>query len=179
MASHQKFMIQETDKQFVRANILSTMVNAPNVLQTQLGGALGVVLSEDHPHKWTSFITDLLPFLNSSEALFINVGLAGLRELVKVYRYGYLYLCSIIGTIDRLQNRWKTVSDRAPLTKTIKSTFPQLLVIANGLLVAPMEHHEAALMLKNAIKIYYGTIEVRNYIHTLFSWRLKMVLIIV
>jgi hypothetical protein len=65
------------------------MVHTPGVLQTQLSGALSVILSEDHPHKWTSFVTDLLPFITSSEAISINVGLVGLRELVKVYRYQY------------------------------------------------------------------------------------------
>lgn len=55
-------------------------------VRVQLAASLNSILNNDFPEHWPDFINELEAFLTSDDIRAVYVGLAALREVVKVYQ---------------------------------------------------------------------------------------------
>ncbi|KAF9586016.1 hypothetical protein BGW38_010410 [Lunasporangiospora selenospora] len=130
--------ISDGDKDAIKSNILQLIAAAPAVVRTQLVTVLGVILSNDFPTKFPGYLAQVQTLLQSQDPKIVFVGLLGLKEVLRVYKF--------------------KIEDREPLDEIIANFFPAIQQIGAGLITA--NNVEAAEMLKIIFKCYHYTIQV-------------------
>ncbi|KAG9323012.1 hypothetical protein KVV02_008080 [Mortierella alpina] len=129
--------ISESDKDTIKGSILQLLAAAPTVVRTQLITVLGVILANDFPSKFPSYLSQVQTLLQSQDPKMVYIGLLALKELTRVYKF--------------------KVSDRENVEEIIATFFPAIQQIGTGLVSA--NNVEAAEMLKIIFKCYHHTIQ--------------------
>ncbi|KAG0306184.1 hypothetical protein BGZ98_002842 [Dissophora globulifera] len=129
--------ISPSDKEAIKGNILQLLASTPAVVRTQLLTVLGVILSNDFPANYPSYLGLVQNLLQSQEPKTVFVGLLALKELTRVYKF--------------------KVSEREHVEEIIAAFFPIIQQIGSGLVNA--NNVEAAEMLKIIFKCYHHTIQ--------------------
>ncbi|KAJ1679814.1 Nonsense-mediated mRNA decay protein 5, partial [Spiromyces aspiralis] len=105
--------ISNEDQAFLKREILSLLVHAPNAIQVQLTSSLNCVLATDFPEKWPEFIHQVVQLIQSANSQAVYTGLISLLEVIKVYRF-------------------RSLKRRGPLTEIVEVVFPQLQKVAEA-----------------------------------------------
>mmetsp|Transcript_46986 Transcript_46986/g.69588 ORF Transcript_46986/g.69588 Transcript_46986/m.69588 type:complete len:1060 (+) Transcript_46986:78-3257(+) len=144
-------VLSDEDKTVVKKGLVDTLLNEPDKsIRDLLAETLHTAAVHDYPENWP----DLLPLLlntiraegaiessapnTAEQALRVHNALLALRKLVKRYEY-------------------KSKEQRGPLNEIVTQSFPLLLPLSQRL-STPEEHSlEAALMLKQMLKIFWSS----------------------
>ena len=135
-------LLKEEDKEQVKVNLIQALLSEPQKsIQDLLAETLHYIAIYDFPQKWPSLLPTLQHFIQQtdpSQALQIHNALVALRKVCKRYEY-------------------KAKEERGPLNAIVDQFFPYLLPLAQRL-VSPQENSlEAALTLKQILKIFWSS----------------------
>ncbi|QEL59803.1 hypothetical protein CJJ09_001889 [Candidozyma auris] len=69
-----EYLLFNDDVQYIKSEILNTMIKLPNNLQIQLGETISIIAESDFPHNWPNLIDDLVAKL-SPDDFVLNKGI--------------------------------------------------------------------------------------------------------
>lgn len=132
--------IDQDEKPLIRDRIMFTMVKLEKNLSNQLIPALTVIVNNDYPDSWPTFLDTILQLLSDSNNIrSIYVGILGFSELCRTFR-------------------WKKNEQRSHiLDQLINNYFPSLLNLAKMFTNDPSAHdnsYEAGEIVKLVLKCY-------------------------
>lgn len=137
-------LLSKEDKAQVRQGLIAGLLEEPEKSVRDLfAETLHSILVHDFPDHWPDLIPTLLGTIQqaanqSSQGLRVHNALVALRKVCKRYEY-------------------KSKEHRGPLNEIVKQSFPLLLPLAQRL-SQPDEHSlEAAMMLKQILKIFWSS----------------------
>ncbi|KAL3944079.1 MAG: hypothetical protein SGBAC_001863 [Bacillariaceae sp.] len=137
-------LLDEEDKARIRPGLVAALLaEAEKSLRDLLAETLHTIVIHDFPQNWPDLIPALLSTIQQgandpSQALRVHNSLLALRKVCKRYEY-------------------KSKDQRGPLNEIVNQAFPLLLPLAQRL-SAPEEHAlEAAMMLKQILKIFWSS----------------------
>lgn len=136
-------VLSEEDKNLVRTNLVEgLMAEHEKSVRDLLAETLHSIAIHDFPDKWPALVPTLLNMISQSndpaKALAVHNALLALRKVCKRYEY-------------------KSKDQRGPLNDIVTKSFPMLLPLAQRL-SDPNEHSlEAAMMLKQILKIFWSS----------------------
>jgi len=139
-------LVPEGEKELVKKNLVDALLQEPEKsVRDLLAETLHSIAISDYPGLWPDLTGRLLNVIKqegecstASEALRVHNALLALRKLCKRYEY-------------------KSKSERNPLNEIVNEAFPLLLPLGQRL-SSPNEHSlEAALMLKQILKIFWSS----------------------
>ena len=136
-------MLNEQDKQSVRINLVEALLSEPEKsIRDLMAETVHSISIHDYPQQWPNLLPTLLQTISQSndpsQALRVHNALLALRKVCKRYEY-------------------KAKDQRGPLNDIVSQCFPLLLPLAQRL-CDPNEHSlEAALMLKQILKIFWSS----------------------
>ncbi len=138
----QPVLLSDTDKEQVKVVLLEALLAEPEKsVQDLMAETLHHIAIHDFPSKWPSLLPTLLQNIQQadpSQALRIHNSLVALRKVCKRYEY-------------------KAREERGPLNQVVDQFFPLLLPLAQRL-INPNEHSlEAAMTLKQILKIFWSS----------------------
>ena len=138
-------LLKEPDKLQVKNYILEVLLAEPEKsVQDLLAETIFHIVKSDFPHQWPSLITTILQTVQQSDlptqGLRVHNALVALRKICKRYEY-------------------KHKKDRGPLDQIADQFFPLLLPLAQRLNDLNEHSLEAALTLKQILKIFYASTE--------------------
>lgn len=82
--------INDTEKEQIKALVVSMMLSTPPKIQSQLSEALAMISKHDFPKKWGSLLPELVASLkNASDYSVINGVLQTVNSIFKQFRYLY------------------------------------------------------------------------------------------
>ena len=137
-------LLDEDDKGIIRPGLVAALLEEPEKsLRDLLAETLHTIVIHDFPQNWPGLIPTLLGTVQQgandpSQALRVHNALLALRKVCKRYEY-------------------KSKEQRGPLNEIVMQSFPLLLPLAQRLSL-PDEHSlEAAMMLKQILKIFWSS----------------------
>jgi len=137
-------LLDDEDKGIIRPGLVAALLDEPEKsLRDLLAETLHTIVIHDFPQNWPSLIPTLLATIQQGandpgQALRVHNALLALRKVCKRYEY-------------------KSKEQRGPLNEIVRQSFPLLLPLAQRLSV-PEEHSlEAAMMLKQILKIFWSS----------------------
>lgn len=136
-------VLTEEDKMSVKNALLDALLNEhEKSVRDLLAETLHSISLHDYPERWPNLLPSLLNVIQQgndvSQALRVHNALLALRKICKRYEY-------------------KSKDQRGPLNDIVSQSFPLLLPLAQRL-SNPNEHSlEAALMLKQILKIFWSS----------------------
>lgn len=136
-------LLDEGDKAGLRTNLVEALLAEPEKsVRDLLAETLHSMAIHDFPDKWPNLLPTLLQQISlssdGSQALRVHNALLALRKICKRYEY-------------------KSKEQRGPLNDIVLQSFPLLLPLAQRL-SDPNEHSlEAAMMLKQILKIFWSS----------------------
>lgn len=141
----EKVLLKEADKLQVKNYILEVLLAEPEKsVQDLLAETIFHIVKSDFPHQWPTLIPIILQTVQQSDlatqGLRVHNALVALRKICKRFEY-------------------KNKKERGPLDQIADQFFPLLLPLAQRL-NDPNEHSlEAAMTLKQILKIFYASTE--------------------
>jgi len=78
--------LAEGDRNTIKVNIVSLMLNSPDVILKQLMEAISIISETDYPAKWETLLPELLQKLSSPDRKTINGILNTVHSIFKKYR---------------------------------------------------------------------------------------------
>jgi len=137
-------LLDEEDKGRIRPGLVAALLDEPEKsLRDLLAETLHTIVIHDFPQNWPDLIPSLLQTIqhganDPSQGLRVHNALLALRKVCKRYEY-------------------KSKEQRGPLNEIVARSFPLLLPLAQRLSI-PEEHSlEAAMMLKQILKIFWSS----------------------
>jgi len=136
-------LMDEEDKATIRSNLIEALMEEPEKsIRDLMAETVHSIAVHDFPDKWPHLLPSLLNQISMnadpSQALRVHNALLALRKVCKRYEY-------------------KSREQRGPLNEIVQASFPLLLPLAQRL-SAPDQHSlEAALMLKQILKIFWSS----------------------
>jgi hypothetical protein len=137
-------LLDEEDKAKIRPGLVAALLaEAEKSLRDLIAETLHTIVIHDFPQNWPDLIPTLLQTIQAgandpAQGLRVHNALLALRKVCKRYEY-------------------KSKDQRGPLNEIVKQAFPLLLPLAQRLSV-PEEHSlEAAMMLKQILKIFWSS----------------------
>jgi hypothetical protein len=137
-------LLDDDDKGKIRPGLVTALLDEPEKsLRDLLAETLHTIVIHDFPQNWPDLIPALLTTIqqganDATQALRVHNALLALRKVCKRYEY-------------------KSKEQRGPLNEIVMQSFPLLLPLAQRLSV-PEEHSlEAAMMLKQILKIFWSS----------------------
>jgi len=137
-------LLLDGDKGKIRPGLISALLEEPEKsLRDLLAETLHTIVIHDFPQNWPDLIPTLLTTIQQgandpSQGLRVHNALLALRKVCKRYEY-------------------KSKEQRGPLNEIVMQSFPLLLPLAQ-VLSQPEEHSlEAAMMLKQILKIFWSS----------------------
>jgi hypothetical protein len=137
-------LLDDEEKGNIRPGLIAALLDEPEKsLRDLLAETLHTIVIHDFPQNWPNLIPSLLSTVQQgmndpSQALRVHNALLALRKVCKRYEY-------------------KSKEQRGPLNEIVIQAFPLLLPLAQRLAV-PEEHSlEAAMMLKQILKIFWSS----------------------
>jgi hypothetical protein len=136
-------VLASDDKDLVRTNLVDAlMAEHEKSVRDLLAETLHSIAVHDFPDQWPQLVPTLLNMISqsmdASKALAVHNALLALRKVCKRYEY-------------------KSRDQRGPLNEIVHKAFPMLLPLAQRL-SDPNEHSlEAAMMLKQILKIFWSS----------------------
>ena len=137
-------LLDDEDKGRIRPGLLAALLaEAEKSLRDLFAETLHTIVIHDFPQNWPELIPTLLQAIqhganDPSQALTVHNALLALRKVCKRYEY-------------------KSKDQRGPLNEIVKQSFPLLLPLGQRLSL-PEEHSlEAAMMLKQILKIFWSS----------------------
>lgn len=136
-------VLSEADKEAVKTLLVDALLTEhEKSVRDILAETLHSIAVEDFPERWPTLFPTLMNVINSgndpSQALHVHNALLALRKICKRYEY-------------------KAKELRGPLDDIVTQTFPVLLPLAQGLCDPNQHSLEAALMLKQILKIFWSS----------------------
>jgi len=137
-------LLDEEDKAHIRPGLIAALLDEPEKSLRDLHAeTLHTIVIHDFPQNWPALIPTLLNTVQQgandpSQGLRVHNSLLALRKVCKRYEY-------------------KSKEQRGPLNEIVAQSFPLLLPLGQRLSV-PEEHSlEAAMMLKQILKIFWSS----------------------
>ncbi len=136
-------LIPDDDKDFVRVNLVNSLLSEPEKsIQDLMAETLHCIAIHDFPDSWPTLLPTLLQAIalgnDGSQALRVHNALLALRKVCKRYEF-------------------KPKDDRGPLNDIVAQAFPLLLPLAQHLCSPSELSLEAAMMLKQILKIFWSS----------------------
>lgn len=137
-------LLQDDDKQQVRPGLVAALLNEPEKsLRDLLAETLHTIVIHDFPENWPDLIPSLLQMIehganDPSQGLRVHNALLALRKVCKRYEY-------------------KSKDQRGPLNEIVARAFPLLLPLGQRLSSENEHSLEAAMMLKQILKIFWSS----------------------
>jgi len=136
-------LLDDEDKGLVTVNLVETLLTEPEKsIRDLLGETVHSIAVHDFPEKWPKLLPTLLQTISQSNdpslALRVHNALLALRKVCKRYEY-------------------KAREQRGPLNEIVIQSFPLLLPLAQRLSDLNEHSLEAALMLKQILKIFWSS----------------------
>lgn len=130
-------LLPQKDKDIVKTKLVEAlMAEHEKSIRGLLAETLHIICIPDFPEQWPTLIPALLDTIRQKEEpLRVHNALLALRKVCKRYEY-------------------KAREQRGPLNDIVTQSFPLLLPLAQELL--PETHLEAAMMLKQILKIFWS-----------------------
>ncbi|PVU97416.1 hypothetical protein BB559_002046 [Furculomyces boomerangus] len=132
-------LINDSDQLYIKQQILTSMINVPSNIQTQLQSCIGNMLAGSFPSEWPEFGLLIYQLLSSNDINTANVGLLGLLELTQIYRF-------------------KSIKNRKPVHEAVGTLFPLSLKIVESVIDSTNPSHQ--LMVKTAFKAFHASLHV-------------------
>jgi hypothetical protein len=141
--ANQQVVLSEDDKDFVRVNLVGSILSEPQKsIQDLMAETLHSIAIHDFPDKWPTLLPTLLQAValsnDGSQALRVHNALLALRKVCKRYEF-------------------KPREHRGPLNEIVSQAFPLLLPLAQRLCNPNELSIEAAMMLKQILKIFWSS----------------------
>jgi len=136
-------LLSDQDKAVVRTNLVNGLLDEPEKSVRDLfAETLHSILIHDFPEKWPDLIPTLLGTIQQAasqpdQGLRVHNALVALRKVCKRYEY-------------------KSKEQRGPLNEIVRQAFPLLLPLAQRLSQPTENSLEAAMMLKQILKIFWS-----------------------
>ena len=132
-------LLTANDKALVRTGLVETLLAEPEKsIRDILAETLHSIAINDFPQNWPELLPNLIVVIQSNDPLRVHNALLALRKLCKRFEY-------------------KSKDQRGPLNDIVNQSFQLLLPLAQRLSL-PTEHSlEAALMLKQILKIFWSS----------------------
>mmetsp|Transcript_6423 Transcript_6423/g.12103 ORF Transcript_6423/g.12103 Transcript_6423/m.12103 type:complete len:1045 (-) Transcript_6423:2118-5252(-) len=142
-SGQQQIILSEDDKDFVRMNLVGSLLSEPEKsIQGLMAETLHSIAIHDFPDNWPTLLPTLLQSIalsnDSSQALRVHNSLLALRKVCKRYEF-------------------KPREHRGPLNEIVAQSFPLLLPLARRLCDPGENSVEAAMMLKQILKIFWSS----------------------
>ena len=136
-------LLDEEDKAGLRTNLIEALMAEPEKsVRDLLAETLHSMAIHDFPDKWPNLLPTLLNQIaqssDGSQALRVHNALLALRKICKRYEY-------------------KSKEQRGPLNDIVLQSFPLLLPLAQRLSGTTEHSLEAAMMLKQILKIFWSS----------------------
>lgn len=136
-------ILSDGDKNFIRINLVNTLLAEPDKSLTGLmAETLHSIAIHDFPERWPNLLETLLQAIllsnDSSQVLRVHNALLALRKVCKRYEF-------------------KPREQRGPLNEIVNLSFPLLLPLAQRLVSSNDNSIEAAMMLKQILKIFWSS----------------------
>lgn len=136
-------ILGDDDKSTVREKLVEALLaEHEKSIRDLLAETLHNMTVHDFPDKWPSLIPTLLEMISQSsdpsKALGVHNALLALRKVCKRYEY-------------------KSKEQRRPLNEIVMTSFPLLLPLAQRLVEPTVHSLEAAMMLKQILKIFWSS----------------------
>ncbi len=137
-------LLSEPDKTLVRPGLVNALLDEPEKsLRDLLAETLHTIVIHDYPNNWPALVPTLLTTIaqgetDASQALRVHNALLALRKVCKRYEY-------------------KSKEQRGPLNDIVAQSFPLLLPLAQRLSDPSVHSLEAAMMLKQILKIFWSS----------------------
>uniref|UniRef100_A0A7S3QJN0 Importin N-terminal domain-containing protein n=1 Tax=Chaetoceros debilis TaxID=122233 RepID=A0A7S3QJN0_9STRA len=136
-------ILSEDDKDYVRLNLVNALLAEPQKsIQDLMAETLHSIAIHDFPQAWPTLLPTLLQAIalsnDGSQALRVHNALLALRKVCKRYEF-------------------KQKDDRGPLNDIVAQAFPLLLPLAQRLCNTNELSIEAAMMLKQVLKIFWSS----------------------
>ena len=125
----------------MRMHILSTIVQAPELVRSQLGLVIRFMVDDDFPSKWPGFDQELLSYLSSPQYAIMFGALVAMYEIAKKFQF-------------------KDTDERVAYDALLSIVLPKLHEIVDSLASTPTPDN--ILATKIVFKIVYRSIEVRQ-----------------
>ena len=141
----QQPLLSDDDKQAVKTGLITTLLDEPEKsMRSLLAETLHTVVIHDFPDKWPQLILQLVQTIQNGvndmehQGLYVHNALVALRKVCKRYEY-------------------KSREQRGPLNSIVQATFPLLLPLGRELSAENQHSLEAAMMLKQILKIFWSS----------------------
>jgi len=138
-------LLSDTDKNAVKIGLMQALLDeAEKSIRDLLAETLHTIVIHDFPDKWPQLVPTLLSTIQNgvkdmqSQGLHVHNALLALRKVCKRYEY-------------------KSKEQRGPLNQIVNASFPLLLLIAQQLSDENQHSLEAAMMLKQILKIFWSS----------------------
>lgn len=134
-------LLSDADKETVKNNLLQALLDeAEKSIRDLLAETLQTIVIHDFPEKWPTLIPSLLTTIQTSgnNGLRVHNALLAVRKVAKRYEY-------------------KSKEQRGPLNDIVAQAFPLLLPLGQQLSDPNQHSLEAAMMLKQILKIFWSS----------------------
>lgn len=137
-------LLADGDKNLIRPSLIAALLDEPEKsLRDLLAETLHTIVIHDFPERWSDLIPTLLHTVQQgatdpSQALRVHNALLALRKVCKRYEY-------------------KSKEQRGPLNEIVAAAFPLLLPLAQRLSSPDENSLEAAMVLKQILKIFWSS----------------------
>ena len=145
VAPKQQPLLSEQDKQAVKTGLINALLDEPEKsMRSLMADTLHSVIIHDFPEKWPQLIPQLVQTIQTGmtnmerQGLRVHNALLALRKVCKRYEY-------------------KSKEQRGPLNEIVRATFPLLLPLGRELSAQNQHSLEAAMMLKQILKIFWSS----------------------
>ena len=143
--SPKQVLLSDADKDAVKTGLINALLDEPEKsMRGLLAETLHTVVIHQFPDKWPDLIPTLLTTIQNGMAdmdrqgLRVHNALLALRKICKRYEY-------------------KPREERGPLNEIVRTAFPLLLPLGQQLSADNMHSLEAAMMLKQILKIFWSS----------------------
>jgi len=136
--------LDDEDKGIIRPGLVSALLDeAEKSLRDLMAETLHTIVIHDFPERWPELIPTLLQTIqqgatDQTQALRVHNALLALRKVCKRYEY-------------------KSKEQRGPLNTIVSQAFPLLLPLAQKLSSPDENSLEAAMILKQILKIFWSS----------------------
>jgi importin-7 len=137
-------LLSDEDKEAIKSGLITTLLDEPEKsMRGLLAEALHTVVVHDFPEKWPQLVPLLVQTIQTGMAdmdrrgLRVHNALVALRKVCKRYEY-------------------KSKEQRGPLNDIVRVSFPLLLPLGQQLSSENQHSLEAAMMLKQILKIFWS-----------------------
>mmetsp|Transcript_3164 Transcript_3164/g.3583 ORF Transcript_3164/g.3583 Transcript_3164/m.3583 type:complete len:1068 (+) Transcript_3164:211-3414(+) len=137
-------LLDDGDKSVIQSSLVAALLDEPEKsLRDIMAETLHTIVIHDFPERWPDLIPTLLQTVQQgatdpSQALRVHNALLALRKVCKRYEY-------------------KSKEQRGPLNEIVAAAFPLLLPLAQRLSSSDENSLEAAMILKQILKIFWSS----------------------